>query len=351
MASIENVIKFLKSIKEHDNVVIIFHNDGDGICSAVLLKKILPCEPLLISQPMPTDKNLINKISTTVPDKIIILDIAIDQQPDVVKKINRLSPLLIIDHHKINKNLNNRRIIHYNPRFENPDIYQSASYVVYKICKKIKPEIEKYLWLAGIGIVSDYSLEDSQDVVEEIKRKYEIEDIRNSILSKFNEMIISVKATKDLTSEEIANLFDQMEEPKDLEKFKNGQKMINAYKKMETEIDAIMVDVDRAERYKNVIIYHLKSNYNLRSYIATKISERFPNKIIIVYQKFGNKIKVSARSQEGFDIDEILKKAASGLDAIAGGHASAGGATINKKDWESFKENLIKIAENSLFLS
>ena len=60
---------FLNNIKSNDDVVIVFNNDADGICSCALIKKLLSKksvkEPYIISQPMPTDKNLIKKIQTT----------------------------------------------------------------------------------------------------------------------------------------------------------------------------------------------------------------------------------------------------------------------------------------------
>ena len=48
---------FLKSIKKGDNVVIIFNNDADGMCSCALvdgmLKVSMDIDTLLIPQPMP----------------------------------------------------------------------------------------------------------------------------------------------------------------------------------------------------------------------------------------------------------------------------------------------------------
>src|SRR3989338_11066201 len=136
----EKAVEFLKNIKKTDNVVIIFNNDGDGICSCALIRRLLAkkgVEPYIISQPMPPDKYLQKRLQTTIPTKIIFLDMAIDQQPHIVKRFSSISDILIVDHHTIHKNMNGKNIVHYNPRFNGKGIYQSTTYCAYKICSKI----------------------------------------------------------------------------------------------------------------------------------------------------------------------------------------------------------------------
>ena len=117
----DRTVEFLRNIKKTDNVVIIFNNDGDGICSCVLINKLLEkkgVEPYIISQPMPPDKFLQKRIQTTVPTKIIFLDMAMDQQPQIVKRFAGICDILIVDHHTIARDMNSHAIVHYNPRFE-----------------------------------------------------------------------------------------------------------------------------------------------------------------------------------------------------------------------------------------
>src|SRR3990167_10276763 len=115
---------FLKGIKQTDETVIVFNNDGDGICSCSLIVKLFEKlelrKPYLISQPMPMDKNLVNRIKTTIPSKIIFLDLVVDQQEDVVKKLRGFADILIIDHHVAKKNLNNKNVVYFNPRMTKP---------------------------------------------------------------------------------------------------------------------------------------------------------------------------------------------------------------------------------------
>ncbi|MFH0948853.1 MAG: DHHA1 domain-containing protein [Candidatus Aenigmatarchaeota archaeon] len=332
--------EFLKNIKEKDNVVIIFNNDGDGICSCALLMKVLhPNKPFIISQPMPMDKNLIQRIQTTLPNKIIFLDLAVDQQQGILKKIGNIADIMIIDHHKFLKNLTSSHVIHVNPRFEKHDIYQSTSYLVYKICSKIC-NMEDHLWIAAIGIIADYDIRYSDDVMEKIKKKYSLSgSAYDSAFGKIANMISSANAIKDITSEEITEIVVKAKYPEDV---MGNDKLIIAHDKIEKEIESAMEDFDKnCEKHKGILFYNIKSKYNIASPVVMRAMKSSAG-IVIVYKKNGSKIKVSARSAK-LDIAKIMKKAAEGLQASAGGHERAAGALVSANDWETFKKRIVEI--------
>ena len=342
--------KFLESITPRDSVVMIFNNDADGVSSCVLIKKLLEMRNIkdifIISQPMPTEKNLIKKVQTTVPTKIIFLDIAIDQQANVLKKLAGICDILIVDHHQITNDMNSDTITHYNPRFGGAKIYQSTSYCAYKLCSAITGMAE-WLWIAAVGMIGDYNLNDSQDMVNEIRKKYSITgQLYDSLLGRFADMISAARATKVMSCEEMVELFGKALSPQDFEKLQGAEKLIDAYKKTENEIVSIMADIEKtAEKTGNIILYNIKSEYNLASPISTKLSEKYFNKIVIIYSHAGNKVKISARNQsQKWDVAGLLQRAAHGMKASAGGHAAAAGATLQASDWAVFKERLIELA-------
>lgn len=338
-------IKFLNEIKNNHNVIIVFNNDTDGMCSCALIKKVLKRlekTPYIISQPMPTDKNLLRRIQTTLPDKIIFLDLGIDQQDNLIKIIRRICDILIIDHHQVSKNVNSKNIVHYNPRFKNKDIYQSTTYLAYKICSKIM-DMKNEMWIAAIGIVADYALEDSGDIIEEIAKKYSVDkNLHETVFKKIFDMINSARALNMLSCEEIVEMLCKAEDYEDFIKF---SAFMESYKKIENEKIGIMVDAEKsAENKGKILLYEFKARSNLRSTIATDISERHKDRLIVIYERVGTRIKLSARNQnKNIDVGRVLEKAIKDLNASAGGHEAAGGATINEKDWEKFKENLIEI--------
>src|SRR3989338_2384351 len=106
----KKAIDFLAALTEKDDIIVVFNNDGDGVCSCAVLcsylEKTGKKKPLLISQPMPPEPNMLKKIQTTVPSKIIFLDMALDHDPAILKRIGALCDILIVDHHIVRKNLN-----------------------------------------------------------------------------------------------------------------------------------------------------------------------------------------------------------------------------------------------------
>jgi single-stranded DNA-specific DHH superfamily exonuclease len=295
-----------------------------------------------ISQPMPMDKNLIQRIQTTLPTKIIFLDLAVDQQQSILKRLGSICDILIIDHHQFIKNMSSRSVVHYNPRFTRPKIYQSTSYLVYKICSKVM-DISDLLWIAVVGMIADYNLKDSKDLVEEAEKKYAVK-INESLFARMADMISAARATKALTCEEILGIIEKIEDPKNFESVSGSEKLIESYQKMENEIIALLSDAEAvSEKIGNLFIYNIKSMYNLRSDLSRKLSEKHPNKMIIVYEKSGGKAKISARNQGTIDVAKVLQKAILGMRAAAGGHENAAGATLEEKDWEEFKQRLLEM--------
>src|SRR3989344_5195565 len=249
MKYMKEAVEFLKGIKKTDEILIIFNNDGDGVCSCTLTMKLLEhmgCrKPYIITQPMPMEKNIVNKIKSTFPRKIIFLDLVVDQQEDVVKKVRGFADVLIVDHHQILKDLNNKTdaskahqsplVVHFNPRFTKKGIYQSTSYCAYKIAADIM-DVSNSLWIAAVGMVSDYNLDDSKDLESETKKKYRIDEkLYDSFLGRIADMISSTRATNAMSCEEIVHLFMKIEDPQNLEKTKGTEKLIESYKEIEHE--------------------------------------------------------------------------------------------------------------------
>ncbi len=342
----EKAVEFLKGIKKTDGVIVIFNNDADGVCSCAIMKAFLERHannlPYIISQPMPTDKNLLRKIQTALPTKIIFLDIAIDQQQNVLKKISGMCDILIIDHHQIFKDMNQGRVVHYNPRLEKPKIYQSTSYLTYKLCSEII-NIEDLLWIAAVGIIGDYNIEDSTDIVEAIRKKYSVKDLYESYLGRIADMIEATKATKAMSCEQMVDVIKNTNNP---ESFDN-EKMVHSFKEIDNEMMRLMIDAESvSERPGKLILYRIESKFNLASPLATRLSDKYQDRVVVIYEINRGNARASARNQSRkYDVGKILQKASAGMKASAGGHEAAAGATLLEKDWMEFRERLIRLVK------
>lgn len=353
----EKAISFLSKINEKDNIITVFHNDADGCCSCALLDRFLESyigkkSDYIISQPMPPAKNLISRIRMSMPTKIIFLDLGIDQNPSLVKKLESDCEVLIIDHHQIMNNLNSKKTVHFNPMMKKK-VYQSASYLTYKICSKITDMSER-LWIALVGIVGDYNVTDSMDLLEKAKEVYP--DILKSLeqdylhRSPFGQManIISAAKASKITCEDIVIALESMKSVEDIDK---NEKMMQAYRKVEEEIERVLIDAKSTiNTHEPVIFYEIKSAFNIHSPVSTQLSREFPKKVIIVWEKIGNKIKVSARNQsKNIDVGKVLREAIRDIKhASAGGHEAAGGVSIRKDDWDEFVEKLKTLVKNKM---
>ncbi|MBU5678469.1 MAG: DHH family phosphoesterase [Candidatus Aenigmatarchaeota archaeon] len=349
----KNAIEFLRNITEKDIITTIFHNDTDGICSCVLINKFLKerigkSSDFIISQPMPLTKTLIQRIKLAIPTKIIVLDLAIDQEKNLCRRLEGISETLVIDHHQITNMINFKRIIYYNPLLEK-DVYQSTSYLIYKLCSKII-DMKNYLWISLIGIAGDYNINNSLDLIEEGKNLYQefIQgDIKknfiNSIFGKASDIITAMRASH-ISSEKIAKIIESMDNIKEIEQ---RREMIEYYERVQNEIVGILASIkNNAEITENILFYEIKSKYNLRSVISTKLSEIYPNKIIFLWEVSRNKVKFSVRNQSGkIDINRLLKEASKDFrTAITGGHKLAAGGLISREEFDLFKEKIKQIS-------
>ncbi|MBS3051397.1 MAG: DHH family phosphoesterase [Candidatus Aenigmarchaeota archaeon] len=362
MVQMKKAVNFLENIKKTDEIVVVFNNDGDGISSCVLLNKFLAKtgrkKPYIINQPMPMDKNIIQRIQTTVPHKIIFLDIAADQQQNVLKKLGGICDMMIVDHHQVFKNMNQPKdassmrrtsvVVHYNPRMERHDVYQSTSYCVYKICSKII-DMSEDLWIAGVGMVSDYNLNDSKDLVKILKEKYGLsEPLYGTKLGRIADMISATRAVNALSCEQMVEVLEKANF-EGFEEAKNADKMIEARDAIEKEMASLLQDVEEhSEKIGKILFYNIKSKFNLGSSLSTKVSENFQKDLVIIYERSGNRVKVSARNQaKNINAGLVLQRAASSAGGSGGGHEAAAGATISAENWEKFREILIKSVNKS----
>ena len=344
----KEAVEFLKNIKKEDGVIIVFNNDADGVSACTIVKEYLEkqigIKPFIISQPMPTEKDLIKKIQSSIPTKIIFLDLAMDQQSIVIKKLHGISDILVIDHHSIHSNLNEGNVTHHNPRFVDFKIYQSATYLSYKICSEIF-DTDYLLWVAAIGMIGDYNLDYSQDLVKIVKEKYSLEgDLYKTFLGRIADMISAIRSTNMMSCEEAVEVFQNVKNPENFSEAYGSDVMIKSLEIMDSEMNRLEKDFkETSETHGNLITYEIVSEYNLCSPISTKLSGDFKDKMLMVYQISGSKVHVSARNQgQIFDVAKIMKDASRNLRGDAGGHPAAAGATISIEDWDSFKDKIIK---------
>ena len=334
----------IEELLKAEKKLIVYHRDIDGTTSAALFLKFLssPAIPLEYDD---IEEGVIRRIIQEEPEVVVILDMAIDQYGQEVKKLEKSCRVVIIDHHVITKNLNSKKTLHINPRFENQAAYLPSSYLVYHLLKKMGKPVKPYAWIAAIGVIGDYAFREGKDILEEAKK------IDSSLLqgepraSRLGEggNLISAAisaagkkgAEKALQALVRAEVFEDFESEKQLQLWKRT---------IEEEIKNVVKNFGKEKEYypeKRCAFLELVSRYSLISDVSTLLAERYPDQTIVIRHRGKGGWKLSLRNQSGgVDLNQLVRKASQGI-GTGGGHEKAAGGFVT--DWEKFKKRFLEL--------
>lgn len=307
---IENVSAALKDI--YESVGIIFHCDPDGVCSAAQILKYLKSKGIDVFL---ASGELEERTFKKLPEKYklaVILDLPVDYHVSWLKKF---SSGIVIDHHIPKKDLNNYGFVHFNPRFENPELYISTSEICYEICRALG--VRNIKWISRIGGVGDRSIKGSEKEVKAVEYINAAKIIKgDDFLPKVAEILAGCRNIDDFLSK------------KEFESMR---------RKVRKEI---IKWVEKFDPKEEICFYEIDTPYSIISIVANEIFDRYPEKTIIVYGFKDGVFKISGRSGK-YNLGEIFHKAAKGIGK-GGGHEVAAGARIEGDKIQLFISRLKK---------
>ncbi|MBI4167937.1 MAG: DHH family phosphoesterase [Candidatus Aenigmarchaeota archaeon] len=348
---------WLKQIRKSGLIVIVYHRDSDGVCSAVMATKILkhlgcgsvkviPCDP---ATPAVTP-SLLRSLSELQPDYLVFVDMAVDQDPNPLVLIKQKygTKVIVIDHHPMSMDLNMLDIKHINTRSADATAYLPASYMMYKIAGKTSKELAKgYSWVSLIGTIGDHGIENCQDLVKDFSSAYgriatTQKDFSQTKYGKASEYIMSAKASDDDGIEKARIV---LERATSVDAFLANETMKGWHFGIQAIIDHLVKNFEKDSELQpnaNIAIYNIKTDKRVESVVASIISDKFPRMTIAVCRESGDRIGCSLRNQKSADLGGLVKNSIAGLkDARGGGHPQAAAASIKKSDWITFKNALI----------
>ncbi|MFH1586228.1 MAG: DHHA1 domain-containing protein [Candidatus Diapherotrites archaeon] len=346
---LEKFRRFCAAISREDRIAVVFHGDADGLASGVIAAKTVQLlrgkKPEMIfsqgNSEVELTEDSIKKMRKGKINKIILVDLAVDQNPATIRKAEKFAELLIIDHHKIYKNLNSERTImikaqHVSSR--EPSKYPAAklTYDLFSNCGNLS-DLE---WVTAVGIIGDFGLKHWRKFIVCAGRRSKLSLKK---MTELKELISAVEAVDGAKMNSLAQEFyKNIETPKRIlsSKFKK-------YKKnYDTELKRLMKGFNAAEKYpeKQLVYYPFKSKYYIKSALVNKISQKFPKKTIILVQDRGNtNLHISARRQDfKVKVNELLENSLKGLNGTGGGHIPAAGGRVSRRDLGKFKEKLLE---------
>lgn len=331
---------FFKTLTPKDKIVLVYHMDMDGICSAALIHRFLKKLSTTSSTKIKISKSIMSTYKEIEGileilekfDKIIIVDIGINQDIEIGKMV------LLIDHHLVKRDLNSESVIFVNPRFENEELYQPASYVVYKLLSRLI-DIREFGWISTMGIISDWGYDDCRDVLDDWIKVNKKDELFHTKFGQLADILLG--ASYILGFDKILEVLIEAKSMKDLESNRN---LMNAYKRYDIALqDGKKQFWENSETFGKVIFSIIKPNYRrLSSPIINRVSFENPDKIIFLLEKMDDLYKVSARYQRAdcekkINLSKVMKKCCDG-----GGHRAAAGGSVKIEDIQKFKKCVIK---------
>ncbi len=331
------VLGFLKSLGLNDKILIVFHRDADGLCSAVIARKALEragLKPDIMVTHLEKTAEL-ESVAKSKYNAVIFLDLALDHLGG--KFWNEKQKVLIIDHHPFRKDLNSGNVMHFNSHFFSEG-YFPASYLTYKIFSEIA-DIKDIEWVSVLGTIADYGYDDCRDLLD---RYISVKERGEMFETKYGKAAAMVNGASFFFGFE--KMAEILSSSSGADEFIGNKKIVGYYDKFSKEIERLKKEFwNAAEKTGNVYFAHIESKIErIQSSLLTQLSTENPEKVLVIYHKDGENIKLSGRVQTGYDLGTIFMKAAEFAGGSGGGHKPAAGAMVPASNIENFRK---KVAE------
>jgi len=326
-----------KELDECANPLFFFHDDADGLASFLLLYRY--CREgrgiAVKSKPI-VDMKFFRKVEEFRPDKVFILDVAIvDQEFIDACKV----PVIWIDHHQP---LERNNVKYFNPRKENKDDNQPASYLCYNVVKQD-------LWIAMVGCVGDWYMPDfAPEFVKEYPDFLDIKITDPEIAlfeTKLGELIKFIsfllkgktsdvnKAVKILTRIKDANELFNI----DVASTKYLMKQVAPVQK---NYSALFKSAMKIKCEEGLYIFQYNDDkMSLTKELSNELLHRIDCGIILICREKSGEMKCSLRTKKHI-LPPIIQEALIGLEGYGGGHEHACGSVVKKEDFEQFLKRL-----------
>ena len=324
-----------------ENPLVFFDDDPDGLCSYMLLMKYLKRGNGIVVKNSPTlDENYVIMVRQHCPDLVVVVDKPIISQ-EFVDKIN--VPIVWIDHHPV---VDIKGVNYFNPRFLDEGDERPTTYWCYKLVNGEK-------WVALLGIIADWSLEDFDELSRDYKELFDNVRITNPndalFNTRFGELIKIVAFCLKGGAKEsykFIGLMMGVNHPLEiLEKStENGRKICEKFEKLNKIYTWLLEQAMKLKDEKMVVFNYVNDGYSFTGDLANELMYGTKAKMVFVGREDNGEIKASVRNRlSGVDLNKAVRGAIKGLNGYGGGHKHAAGCCVKKSDFDEFIERLKKM--------
>lgn len=338
----EHINEIRRLLLESKRPLFMFDDDIDGLCSYLLLKRLVKRGNFVIikSTPVLNDRYL-NKIIETRPDRIFVLDKPMIEQ-DFVDNAN--VPIVWIDHHEPQKGI--LGVKYFNPRIEDDKDNRPTTEWCYRVSENDE-------WIALIGILGDWHM---PDFAERYSKEHsdllpQSKNIGDAIFSSQIGLLIKILSfsLKGKTSDVKKNIkaIEEAESPYEIlnKTTKSGKYLHEYFEKINKHYERLINDaMKNATKDKMLLFIYPSTKHSFTGNLSNELIYKFPDKIIVIGRQKEDRVILSFRSAT-IELPEIINESLTGLDGYGGGHKLACGGNVNRRDFPEFIERFSNIVK------
>jgi len=351
-AHIEKFKEFLRGISPNEKVAVVHHRDTDGFCSALVfskaLEKLRGKRPDLVFSADYHEKALMKeKLTAFGPGKIVFLDLSIDQFSELIKELEKIASILVLDHHKIYNDLNSERTVFIKAQMlsEMDGSNYPASKLAFDLCSELT-DMDSEAWIACVGLLGDMSHDSWEAFFRETSQGTGLS------LEQFRALKDLVSAVEVLVPEKFPELFDEF--------YSKGAKELleNKFRGFVAELNVLIGKYEvefreKAEFFPELELYFfaIHTDLEIKSAVIDRLTLKHPDKTIIVFRDRGGELILFSARRQDFKVkmNELLEKATAGIKgASGGGHIPAAAGSVPRESLEEFRENVKRIIREKL---
>lgn len=357
----EEAVEMVKSaIKDLKRIAIYGDYDADGIMGTSILKKMFMMVNYNVDYYIPSryldGYGLTLKYAQKAVENGVGLLIAVDNGVSAFEGIEYLHnhgvKVLVLDHHTIQDTLPLADYIIHPTYSHFGEVASSGAFTAFMFSREFLGFTDKYLaTLASISLISDMMPLHSYNrrLLKAVISTYQEGEFLPIDLLKdndpFNENTIGMKIAPKINA--LGRMIETDEINKIVEFFTSDDKevLLNYISWInDTNEKRKEASKEAAEKIKSIakdeagiaIVCDVKEG--LLGLVANNLCTKFHVPTIVFAKEMGgNTLKGSARAPQGYNIVDIFNEL-SDLTIVSGGHALAGGCSIEENNFEAFKK-------------
>ncbi|NOZ77336.1 MAG: DHH family phosphoesterase [Euryarchaeota archaeon] len=328
---------------EAERVMVVFHNDCDGICSGAQLVGYIRRRNevgfLSTRGSAAITPELMDDIKEWGPDVVVTVDFAKDLDLSARELAEHGVRCIMLDHHPVPDYDFPESTLYFNPLLEGRPMPASA--LVYDALGE-----PGNLWMAAVGTILDYGTLERPDLVEKAIELYpelfetkelDTPKLFRTSFGRIGHILNASFLWGGHRGGELA-LRGLLEAggPREflMGKTEAARTLLENFQAVDDDLRRLVGDFRRRHRAEGRLVwYRVESRYPQKSQVATVVSGEYPDRVVVIIQEMEGRARFSLRNQSGeFDLNRLVRTAAEGLDAHGGGHKKAAAASTSLED-------------------